>query len=125
MYSGGLSDLKTNRFTTSGHMMTVQFISDSTVGAGGFTAEYTCGPAPAPPPLPAGPPVAANCMYRVHAALQYRPTQYMQHYKYASATYIYVDLMHAVWLIGHWAATGAASSDPTRQGAGVCFGQKL
>jgi hypothetical protein len=61
--SGQLINLATTHYSSTGPSMTVEFASDESVGAGGFSLDYTCAPPPPPPPPhyrppPPPPPVA-------------------------------------------------------------------
>ena len=55
--SGNLINLATSRYSSTGPSMTVEFASDESIGAGGFSLDYTCAP-PAPPPPRRPPPPA-------------------------------------------------------------------
>ena len=55
--SGNLIDLAATSYASTQSTMTVEFLSDESVGGDGFTGSYTCGGPPPPPPRPPpGPP---------------------------------------------------------------------
>ena len=57
--SGSLNQMSQTEFVATGQQMLVQFTSDESVGAGGFTANYVCNTAAPPPPPPPAPPPPA------------------------------------------------------------------
>ena len=50
--SGDLINLATTHYSSSGPSMTVEFASDASIGAGGFSLDYSCAQPPPPPPRP-------------------------------------------------------------------------
>ena len=54
--SGNLIDQATSHYASTQSSMTIEFLSDESLGAGGFSARYSCGAPPPPPPAPPPPP---------------------------------------------------------------------
>jgi hypothetical protein len=54
--SGNMIDMATTHYASTRSVLTIEFASDESVGAGGFAVTYECGAPPPPPPRPPPPP---------------------------------------------------------------------